>query len=65
MENIEFIVNLIVNNGATIGVLVYFMYIQNTILKELKKSIDDMRVLIQKLYDEIDCIKKLSKSKEE
>ena len=61
MESLEFIVNLIVNNGATIGVLVYFMYIQNTILKELKNSIDDMRVLIQKLYDEIDYIKKLSK----
>ena len=58
MIDLEAVVNLIVNNGIGVGCIIYFMYNNNNVMKELKKSIEDMRVLIQKLCDEIDCLKK-------
>lgn len=61
--DINELISLIVNNGAALGCLCYFMYTNNTTTKELKKAIDDLRLLIQKLVDDVDDLK--NKAKEE
>lgn len=48
------LVSIIVNNGASLGCLIYFMYAQNTTQKELKYTIDELKLLIQKLIDKLE-----------
>lgn len=43
------LINLLINNGASIGCLVYFMYINNTTQKDLKNTIDELKELIKEL----------------
>ena len=47
MENI---INIIINNGVTVGVLVYFIYRDNKYITQLTQA-------IQKLQDTLDDLK--------
>lgn len=48
------IVKLIVDNGVSVGVLVYFMFINNTTIKSLTESVNNLSKLIQRLIDRSD-----------
>lgn len=50
MENV---IDIIVNNGVSVGVLLYFMYIQNNSLKELTKSLDSLKEIVLQLDKEV------------
>ena len=52
MENI---INIIINNGVTVGVLVYFIYRDNKYITQLTQA-------IQKLQDTLDALKSKEKS---
>ena len=46
----EKIINIIINNGVTVGVLVYFIYRDNKYITQLTQA-------IQKLQDTLDTLK--------
>lgn len=46
---VEEIIKLIVEKGVEIGVIVYFMYYNNTTLKELKEVIIELKEAIIKM----------------
>ena len=46
----EDIINIIINNGVTVGVLVYFIYRDNKYITQLTQA-------IQKLQDTLDTLK--------
>lgn len=52
------IIDIIANYGAMGVCLAYMIYSNNTTMKELKGAIDDMRLLIQKLIDDMEEIKR-------
>lgn len=43
------VISLLINNGAALGCLLYFMYNQNTSQKELTKAINELHELIKEL----------------
>lgn len=49
LEMIKGFVDLIVNNGVSLGCLLYFMYMNNTTMKELKETISELKELIKEL----------------
>lgn len=53
----EDIINIIINNGVTVGVLVYFIYRDNKYITQLTQA-------IQKLQDTLDTMKKGEKNEE-
>lgn len=59
--NIDEIISTVLNNGAAIGCLIYFMYTNNNTERELSKAINDLRILIQKLIDDVDALKNKGK----
>lgn len=48
------ILEFAVENGVLFMTICYFMYNQTTITKELTNSINDLKLLIQKLIDEME-----------
>lgn len=56
------ILEFAVENGVLFMTICYFMYNQTTITKELTNSINDLKLLIQKLIDEME--KEQDKDKE-
>lgn len=50
------IINAIINNGVAIGVLIYFIYRDNTFTSQLTKSLQELTDVIQDLKDRIDKI---------
>jgi len=62
--DLENIVNVIVNNGAAIGCLVYFMYFNSKqaektqqLLKSLEDSIQELTIIVKILKEERDSEK--------
>ncbi|MGN1297373.1 MAG: hypothetical protein ACI4VH_02935 [Clostridia bacterium] len=53
MELID-ILEFAVENGVLFMTICYFMYNQTTIIKELTNSINDLKLLIQKLIDKME-----------
>lgn len=60
MEILEFAVE----NGVLFMTICYFMYNQTIITKELTNSINDLKLLIQKLIDEMEKEKEQDKEKD-
>lgn len=50
----EEIINAIINNGVAIGVLVYFIYRDNTFTTTLTRSLQELTDSIKALQDKID-----------
>lgn len=49
LEAMEKVIEILMNNGVSLGCLVYFMYMNNTTLKDLKETIENLKDLIQEL----------------
>ena len=43
------IISVLINNGAALGCLLYFMYNQNSSQKELTKAINELHELIKEM----------------
>lgn len=50
---VEELVNIIVENGVSVGVLIYFMYNQSKTLEGLRGSINDLANLVRELISAI------------
>lgn len=48
---IDELIKIVVDNGVTVGVLIYFMYNQNKTLTDLKKAIDNLTQAITRHFD--------------
>ena len=57
-EEFNSIISVIINNGAAIGCLIYFMYIQNTTMKGMKDSIDNLTKVVESLKVTIQSLSK-------
>lgn len=55
MENL---VNIIVNNGVAVAVIIYFMWSQSTFLKELSDSIKSLSECVKGLKTMIETLHK-------
>lgn len=50
---VEELVNIIVENGVSVGVLIYFMYNQSKTLEGLRGSINDLANLVRELINAV------------
>ena len=48
---LEELIKMIVDNGVTVGVLVYFMWTQNQTLKELRDALNKLSTTITELMN--------------
>lgn len=49
----EELVNLFVNNGIAVACLIYFMWYNNTTLKEFSNKFDDLNNTLLKLFENL------------
>lgn len=49
----EEIVNLFVNNGVAVACLMYFMWYNNTTLKEFTKKFDELNTILLRIIDNL------------
>lgn len=60
-EKMEEIVNLFINNGVAVACLIYFMWYNNTTMKEFTSKFEDLQNSILKIYE---CINSHHKEEE-
>ena len=60
---VQDLVNILVNNGVAVACVAYFMYFNNTTMKEFTKAMTDMQVTMIKVIEKLETMSDLCKEK--
>lgn len=54
--SVQDLVNILVNNGAAVACVAYFMYFNNTTMKEFTKAMTDVQTTLIKVVEKLDTV---------
>lgn len=60
---VQDLVNILVNNGVAVACVAYFMYFNNTTMKEFTKAMTDMQATMIKVVEKLDTMADMCKEK--
>lgn len=61
--SVQDLVNILVNNGVAVACVAYFMYFNNTTMKEFTKAMTDMQVTMIKVVEKLETMADMCKEK--
>lgn len=61
--SVQDLVNILVNNGVAVACVAYFMYFNNTAMKEFTKAMTDMQASMIKIVEKLETMSDLCKEK--
>lgn len=61
--SVQDLVNILVNNGVAVACVTYFMYFNNTTMKEFTKAMTDMQVTMIKVVEKLETMTDMCKEK--
>lgn len=60
---VQDLVNILVNNGVAIACVAYFMYFNNTTMKEFTKAMADVQTTLIKVVEKLETMADMCKEK--
>lgn len=60
---VQDLVNILVNNGVAVACVAYFMYFNNTTMKEFTKAMTDIQITMIKVVEKLETMSDLCKEK--
>lgn len=61
--SVQDLVNNLVNNGVAVACVAYFMYFNNTTMKEFTKAMTDMQATMIKVVEKLETMADMCKEK--
>ena len=60
---VQDLVNILVNNGVAVACVAYFMYFNNTTMKEFTKAMADVQTTLIKVVEKLETMTDMCKEK--
>ena len=60
---VQDLVNILVNNGVAVACVAYFMYFNNTAMKEFTKAMADVQTTLIKVVEKLETMADMCKEK--
>ena len=61
--SVQDLVNIMINNGVAVACVAYFMYFNNTTMKEFTKAMSDVQTTLIKVVEKLETMADMRKEK--